>query len=76
MLNCPSFFKTIISAPLMIYGIMCNFKDATKGEKASKHWRKLDLIFKQVSDSSANGKQMKSQILNIFEDVSTLILIR
>lgn len=31
----------------MIYGIMCNFKDATKGEKASKHWRKLDLIFKQ-----------------------------
>lgn len=27
---------------------MCNFKDATKGEKPSKHWRKLDLIFKQM----------------------------
>lgn len=54
---------------------MCNFKDKTKGEKPSKHWRKLDLIFKQMFLTLQLMENKQNQILNIFEDVSTLILI-
>ena len=48
MLNHTSVFETTISAPLMSYRNKRNFKDATKGKRAAKHWSKLDLVFKQM----------------------------